>query len=216
MKHIAPAIIPESLAHLRESLALVRPFTREVQVDIVDGDFVPFTSWPYVPKASVEDLALFTPTFTIEMDLMVRRPEEVIPLYARVGVRSMVVHVESTEDLGRIFMQRRELGFSLGLSVGNDTPLSHVTDHIEEIDYVQLMGIAHIGSQGQPFDVRVLERIAFLKERYPKLMVSVDGGVKEDTLPKLIEAGADRAVAGSAIFAAEDPEAAYAHLSRAW
>lgn len=214
MNRIVPAIIPESLEHLRETLALVKPFTREVQVDVVDGQFVPFTSWPYLPGASIGDLALFTPTFTIEVDLMIQRPEEVIPAYRRAGVRKVVVHVESTENLPRVFTQRRELGFELGLSVGNDTPLSAITDHWGSFDYVQLMGIAKIGSQGQPFDERVLGRIAELRNRYPDLIVSIDGSVNGETLPRLIGAGASRCVSGSAVLRAENPQATYTAFTK--
>ena len=216
MKHIVPAIIPESLDHLRESLFAVRPFTREVQVDIVDGKFVPFTSWPYLPGASIEDLALFTPTFTIEVDLMLMEPEEVIPLYRRFGVKKIVVHAESTKNLPRIFAQRRDLGFELGLSIHNDSPLSVLTDHMKEIDYVQLMGIAHIGSQGQPFDERVLGKISELRKSHPNLTISIDGSVNRETLPRLVGAGASRCVSGSAILKAENPEVAYRGLADLW
>lgn len=213
MNHIVPAIIPESLEHLREALFSVRPFTREVQVDIVDGKFVPFTSWPYLPGASVHDIALFTPTFAIEVDLMLERPEEVIPQYRQAGIRKVVVHVESTENLERVFIQKRDLGFELGLSAHNDTPLGALEEHLDRADYVQLMGIAKIGSQGQPFDERVLERISELRARHPDLTVSIDGSVNRETALRLIKAGANRLVSGSAILKAENPREAYRELS---
>lgn len=216
MNRIAPAIIPESFSHLRESLERVRPFTREVQVDIVDGNFVPFVSWPYTKKSSPEDLAAFTALFFIEIDLMVMRPEDVIPLYARVGVRSMVVHLESTEALPSIIAQRDRLGFSLGLSLNNDTPLHALEEYIPHIEYVQFMGIGKIGSQGQPFDARVLERIMELKARHPDVSISIDGSVNDKTLPLLIEAGADRCVAGSFIMSSDDPEVSYNTLTALW
>jgi ribulose-phosphate 3-epimerase len=75
------------------------------------------------------------------------------------------------------------------------------------------MGIARIGSQGNPFDERVLERIRALKSLYPDLEVSIDGSVRAETLPSLIEAGATRFAVGSAILHAEDPEEAYRTLS---
>jgi ribulose-phosphate 3-epimerase len=213
MNSIIPAIIPKSFAHLQESLSIVRPFTREVQVDVVDGKFVPFTSWPYLKDGAIEDLQLFTPTFTIEVDLMLENPEEVIPTYARVGVKKIVVHGESTKMLERIFIQKRELGFSLGLSINNDSPLSMIEEHRNEIDYVQLMGIAKIGSQGQPFDTRVLERVRTLREKYPELTISIDGSVNAETLVQLKDAGANRFVSGSAIFGEDNPEQAFSYLS---
>ena len=216
MNRVAPAIIPNSLDHLREELSRIRPFTREVQVDLVDGILVPFSSWPYRPLGEPEELSIVTPLFDIELDLMVMRPEEVIPRYSKVGVRSVVVHVEGTKELPRILEQRERLGFRLGLSIENDSPLAFLTPHLPHIDYVQLMGIARIGSQGQPFDTRVLSRIRELKILKPDLWVSIDGSVNEETIHELVAAGADRCVSGSAILKADDPETAWKKLSSAW
>jgi ribulose-phosphate 3-epimerase len=76
------------------------------------------------------------------------------------------------------------------------------------------MGIHNIGSQGQPFDTEVLERIKELKNLFPELTISIDGSVNEKTIPLLRAAGADRFVSGSAILNTEDPVAAYERLSR--
>jgi ribulose-phosphate 3-epimerase len=209
---IIPAIIPQSREHLDASLRIVAPFTREVQVDIVDGIFVPFTSWPYVEGASVADIAEYTKEFVIEVDMMVAEPEKVLEQYLLAGVQKVVIHLESTEKLTEIIALKKQYDFTLGFSILNDTALDMLTSVIEHADYVQLMGIAHIGSQGQPFDTRVLARISTLKERYPQLLVSIDGSVNGETLPQLRDAGAERFATGSAIFAAENPEEAYRNL----
>jgi ribulose-phosphate 3-epimerase len=75
------------------------------------------------------------------------------------------------------------------------------------------MGIHDIGSQGQPFDTEVLERIKHLKNLFPELIISIDGSVNEKTIPLLLEAGADRFVSGSAILNDENPKSAYERLS---
>ncbi len=213
MALIIPAIIPTSREHLSSTLDIVAPFTHDVQVDIVDGVFVPFTSWPYGEGETVKDIAPFTDAFVVEVDLMVQEPETVIQSYAKAGVRRIVVHLESVGHLKTIIALKDTYAIELGFSIANDTDLRALTSVIDYADYVQLMGIAHIGSQGQPFDTRVLERIKELKELYPALQISIDGSVNEETLPRLIEAGADRFVVGSAVLSATDPHSAYNKLA---
>lgn len=215
MVSIIPAVIPNSLEHLEATLNQIAPFTHEVQIDIVDGKFVPFTSWPYVEgvTASPKDIAPLIQDFVVEVDCMVEAAEEVIPLYAEAGVRKIVVHLESALNLPMILELKAKHAFELGFSIGNNTDVRALTSIIHMADYVQFMGIADIGSQGQPFDERVLERIRELKKEHPTVLVSIDGSVNKDTIRKLIDAGADRLVSGSAILGADDPGSAYRALA---
>lgn len=213
MSPIVPAVIPTSFKDIARTIELVTPFTHEVQIDIVDGIFVPFTSWPYGMDASIADLERYTKEYIVEVDLMLMEPERVILEYVNAGARMVVVHLESVHDLASIVALRKERDFKLGFSINNDTPLSVLTDVIQSADYVQLMGIAKIGSQGQPFDVRVLERITVLRQMFPTLLISIDGSVNTETVGRLGHAGADRCVSGSAILKQENPEEAYNTLA---
>lgn len=210
---ITTAVIPQSLEHLTATLRTIATFSHDVQIDIVDGKFVPFTSWPYIEKKSApSDLISLIQDFVVEVDLMINEPEAVIREYVDAGVGRVVVHLESILNLHAIVALKNKYSFELGFSVGNDTDLRALTSVIHMADYVQCMGIAKIGSQGQPFDTRVLARIAELKSLYPGTPVSVDGSVNLDTLPLLIEAGAERFVAGSSILGADEPDIAYNKL----
>lgn len=213
MERIIPAIIPESIDHLRDTFEMIVPPAHEVQIDIVDGKFVPFTSWPYRGNGSVMLLRKLTDVAIIEVDLMIQSPEIAIPLYVKAGVQKVVVHLETVRDLCEIIMHRDSIGFELGMAISNTTPLEVLTSACVNAEYVQLMGIKDIGSQGQPFHTEVLTRIKQLKSRFPDLVVSIDGSVNETTLPLLLEAGADRFVSGSAILKADDPIAAFERLS---
>lgn len=212
MERIIPAIIPQSLDHLRDQFQIIVPPAYEVQIDIVDGKFVPFTSWPYRGSGSVMLLREFAESVVIEIDLMIESPEAAIPFYIKAGVQKVVVHLETVHDIEEIVRHRDVHGYELGLSISNTTPLEVLTSVCAHAEYVQLMGIHDIGSQGQPFDTEVLERIKHIKHRFPGLTVSIDGSVNETTLPLLIEAGADRFVSGSAIFGGEDPHAQFEKL----
>ena len=103
----------------------------------------------------------------------------------------------------------------LGLALNPDTSLDTILPYMEKIDFVQCMGIARIGYQGQPFDERVLTQINQLRVKYPNLPISVDGGVNIETAALLKQAGATRLVAGSAIFGASDVSEAITGLQSA-
>jgi len=212
MTQIIPAVIPKSLEHLTTTLATIASFTHDVQIDIVDGKFVPFTSWPYTEKTSPRDMKRLIQDFVVEVDLMIHGSEHVIEEYAEAGVKRVVVHLESTLNLKAILALKEKYAFELGFSISNDTDIRALTSVIHFADYVQLMGLAKIGSQGQPFDTRVLTRIAELKDLYPSTPISIDGSVNTETLPQLRDAGADRFVAGSSILSADEPHVAYASL----
>lgn len=215
MADIVPAVIPTSLAHLRETAELVRGFARALQIDVVDGKFVPHVSWPYgggemhgEPAAVAE----FASALEIEMDLMLAEPEASLDAWAAAGAARIVVHIESVRDMDAVIAHRRTHGYRLGLALNNDTPLSVIEPHLSSVDFVECMGIAAIGAQGAPFDERVIGRIAELARAHPGLEISVDGSVNETTLPRLAAAGATRFVAGSAIFKADAPARAYERL----
>jgi ribulose-phosphate 3-epimerase len=102
----------------------------------------------------------------------------------------------------------KEVGVSLLL----DTPLSTIEEYADMLDVVQLMSIAKVGAQGQPFDESIFSRIEELHAMYPDMMVAVDGGVAESNVEALTRAGANRLCVGSAISKAESPAAAYAAI----
>lgn len=206
---IVPAIIPQSEASLQKSLDIVQPCTRSVQIDIVDGRFVPSVSWPYLGDCVIGDLKPIIASYDVEFDLMVEQPELVCEEYVSAGASRVVIHIESVEDIEPIVALKRRYDFKLGLSLNNDTDIAYLMKYRPYADYIQCMGIARIGTQGNPFDERVLSRITFLREMYPEMEIAVDGSVHHETLPKLINAGATRFAVGSAILKAQEPCEAY-------
>jgi len=214
MTEILPAIIPEDLEDLKEKLAQVRGMAPVVQIDVTDGKFVPATSWPYhkgdqeyFKKILHEEEGLpYWEDFYFEADLMIERPEEQIEDFIFAGFSRLVVHIESTEKLDEIIAKAKDMDTEIGVAINIDTPLDALDPWIDKIDFVQCMGIAEIGFQGQPFDLRVIEKISTLRSAHPDIIISVDGGVSLKTAPFLIGAGAERLVSGSAIFESGDIE----------
>jgi len=209
---VLPAIIPEDTEDLKNKLARVRGLVPAVQIDILDGKFAPERSWPfhaddkeYFKKVIKEEEGLpFWEDFYFEADLMITEPEKHIEDFIFAGFSRLVVHIESTNKMGEIIDKCRELDTEIGIAIDIETPNEVLDEYIDRIDFVQFMGIAEIGAQGEPFDARVVEKIAALKAEHPDILVSVDGGVSLETTPFLIGAGAERLVSGSAIFGSED------------
>lgn len=208
---ITPAIIPASIKYLQEKLTTLT-FADSIQIDVVDGLFVTNISWPYEPKGEVKEIASQLKHRRIEVDLMVREPVRAGREWLASGASALIFHLETLADPEAAISLRKEFDFELGFSIANDSRLEVLYPWIEKIDFIQLMGIANIGSQGQPFDPRVLDRIAALRHLYPTMPISIDGGVNETTITDLAAVGADRFVVGSTILTSPDPKATYQNL----
>lgn len=208
---IVPAIIPKSLDSLRSDLKTIS-FSPEVHIDVVDGKFVPLTSWPYSPIGTPEEIKSVTDSFTLEVDLMVSEPLKGAEEWIDAGADMLVFHVEAIDiESFRKFVSSAPV--TVGISALNDTDIDLFMPYIEIADYVQLMGIAKIGSQGQLFDERVIERIRFIKDRFPNKPISVDGSVNKETIDILKSIKVNRLIVGSAIMSAVNPEQAFHHFS---
>jgi len=205
MLQIIPAIMPKSLEDLREKAERVAGAAPIVQIDLMDGVFVPEKTWPYFDRAAIGLPAIGTLSY--EIDLMVDEPEAAAIDWARAGAERVIVHIENAHRLPELIATcRKEFGESIdiGIAIGTDTPNEALAPFIPQIDFVQCMGIARIGYQRQPFDPRVIPKIHDLREQYPQLIISVDGGVNFETALPLIKAGATRLVSGSAIYDSAD------------
>lgn len=232
MVQIIPAVIPKSLSDLEDKVKRVVGIVPTVQIDVMDGVFVPEKSWPYTKggpqefRKSIEnDSGLpFWDDIDYEIDLMISEPEHLIDDWMLIGARRIIVNIESTKHIRKIIDELEQktehdkfqfLPVEFGIALGIETPNEKIEPYIHDIDFVQLMGIETIGYQGKPFDGRVLEKIIDLKERHPHLIISIDGGVSMNSAPKLFRAGADRLVSGSAVFNSDNIRETIRRLSQA-
>lgn len=232
MASIVPAVLPSSYEELKESLAFLAsiPELARVQIDTVDGLFASPASWPYSLDGNTlsslrrEGIMLpYLDNFEYEIDLMCRDAENAASDWIALGASRLTFHVESLSDISRFLAavhirygyeegQEAELiSFGLALDIESDATL--LEKHIDNINYVQFMGIASIGKQGQPFDARVIEKVKHFHNAHPEVPVQVDGGVSIEHAKELIAAGVSDLVIGSAILKASDPAAAVAALT---
>ncbi|HRY62789.1 MAG TPA: hypothetical protein P5056_03410 [Candidatus Paceibacterota bacterium] len=206
---IVPAIIGKNIKEVEDKVTKVLGSVKWIQIDVMDGIFSPTKSWPYT-EGAISDLskidAIRNDDQKIEVHLMVKDPEKVIPQFVEYGADRIVFHYEATKNSSEIikFLENEEVEVAVSLMMS--TPISAIDELIGEIDSVQFMSIDKIGSYGQPFDKKVFNRIKDTKEKYPGLSISVDGGVSLQNAKELLDAGAEDLVIGSAIFDKSNPE----------
>ncbi len=209
---IVPAIIPTSAKQI-EALLPKLLFSPEIHIDVVDGKFVPFSSWPYYPVGIPKDVRQITDSFTLEVDLMVEKPLEAADAWLEAGADMLVFHTETINlEAFKRFVDNSKI--SIGISASNDTSIDTLKSYVEVADYIQLMGIAKIGAQGLPLDERLFERIAELRKSFPKHSITVDGSVNKNTIARIAMAGADRFICGSAIVGTDNPRLAHTELQK--
>ncbi len=214
---VFPSLPARSFEELETKIGKVRGAVSAFQIDVSDGEFVPQRSWPLTEND--EDRARFArivaheerlpcaDVMAFEVHFMSHHPEQMIPDWIEAGAIRALIHVEAKHDFPACVVAA-EGKMELGVSLLMDTPLSRIADYLPHIRVVQLMGIATIGVQGQPFDPRVLDRVREVRERYPDVIIEIDGAVSMDTAPALIAAGATRLAPGSYVLSAEDSVAA--------
>ena len=210
---IAPSILSADFARLGEEVDAVLDAGADViHFDVMDNHYVPnLTIGPLVCK-SLRDHGV---TAGIDVHLMVKPVDRIIPDFAQAGATYITFHPEATEHVDRSLRLVREHGCGCGLVLNPATPLS-VLDHVlDQLDMVLLMSV-NPGFGGQSLIPYVLDKVRAARARIDRLgkpvRLEIDGGVKVDNIRALAEAGADTFVAGSAIFGADDYAAVIAEM----
>jgi len=210
---IAPSILSADFARLGEEVTSVLAAGADiVHFDVMDNHYVPnLTIGPLVCEA----LRKHGVTAPIDVHLMVKPVDRIVPDFAKAGATWITFHPEASEHVDRTIGLIRESGCRPGLVFNPATPL-HWLDHvIDKIDMVLLMSV-NPGFGGQSFIPSVLPKIAKVRELIERsgreIRLEVDGGVKVDNIAAVAAAGADTFVAGSAIFGAKDYRATIAAM----
>ena len=211
---IAPSLLSADFARLGEEVrAVIAAGADLIHFDVMDNHYVPnLTVGPLVCQA-IKPHA----TVPIDVHLMVKPVDALIPMFAQAGAGLISFHPEASEHVDRTIQLIRSLGVKAGLVLNPATPLN-VLDHvIEQLDLVLLMSV-NPGFGGQSFIESTLPKLekarrlvdAAMKNSGREIWLEVDGGVKRDNARRVAEAGADTMVAGSAVFTGARNTAAYA------
>jgi len=201
MIEIVPAILVKTKEELNERLREVEPFVNRVQIDIMDGKFVPNVT------IQPEDMKDFKTNLIKEAHLMVEDNEKYIEDFLNLGFDMIIVHYESCKDIPGIIKKVKDRGKKIALSINPPTPLSAIEDYLDDLDMVLIMTV-NPGFSGQGFIPEVLPKIRALRSVRKDFDIEVDGGIKLGTVKLTAEAGANIFASCSGIFKQEDKKKA--------
>lgn len=204
---IAPSILSADLANLQREVETIEEHADWLQVDVMDGHFVPNLSF------GAPVLKHLRTKLPLDIHLMVENPEERIEEFLAVSASHITFHAEAIDPDVRpaLVAAIRDGGATAGIAINPETPLNDVEDVLDDIDLLLIMSV-HPGFGGQEFIPAVLDKVRAARLAHPDLMIQMDGGINADTAKQCREAGANNLVAGSFVFSSSDRAAAISQL----
>ena len=210
--HVAPSLLSADFADLKSDITGMTAAGADLlHLDVMDGHFVPnLTFGPFICQAigGISHLPL-------DAHLMITHPGQYVESFATAGVDAITIHVEASGDMGETLDRIGALGLKRGISLKPGTPIEDILPWLDRLDLVLVMSVEP-GFGGQKFDPVAVEKIAEMNLRRQNeghgFLISVDGGINEQTGALCRAAGADILVSGSWLFSAEDRAARIALL----
>jgi len=201
---ISPSLLSADFGNLNRDVIMLNESVADmIHLDIMDGVFVPNISFGFPVIKSVQKIA----TKPLDVHLMIVQPEKFIHEVKALGAMMMNVHYEACRHLNRVIYEIHEAGMKAGVTLNPSTPVSMLVDVIRDVDMVLLMTV-NPGFGGQKFIEHSIDKVRQLRKLIDdtgsQALIEVDGGVNMDTGHRLVDAGADVLVAGSAVFKAPD------------
>ncbi len=210
---IAPSILSADFARLGEEVRAVQAAGAGfIHFDVMDNHYVPnLTIGPLVCEAIRPHVSI-----PIDVHLMVRPVDRIVPDFAKAGANLITFHPEASEHVDRTLGLIKDQGCQAGLVLNPATGLHHLDHVMDKLDMILLMSV-NPGFGGQHFIAHTLQKIAMVRAKIDvhiaaggkPIRLEVDGGVKIDNIRQIAKAGADTFVAGSAVFGARDPHGSY-------
>ncbi len=209
---VSPSLLAADFTHLSGEISMINQSAADwLHMDIMDGVFVPNISFGFPVLEAVAGIC----KKPLDVHFMTVHPDEYIERTARLGAMMMNVHYEACPHLHRTITAIHQAGMKAGVTLNPSTPVSMLEDIICDVDMVLLMSV-NPGFGGQKFIENTIAKVkrlkALIKESGSQALIEVDGGVQQETAPRLVAAGVDVLVSGSYVFKAQDPIATIASL----
>lgn len=198
MIEVLPTILTHDAEIAKQRLSILRGHTDWIQVDVIDGVFAKNTTLE--ASAFPEELG----GFAVEVQLMVVDPVKFIQDWYQAGARRVIIHVESSGDVGQYLSSAKKLGLDVGIGIAPSTPLEKAVPFFSIVDRVLVLAVAP-GFAGGKFHNESLDRIAQIKASAPFLPIEIDGAVTPETAKKARAAGATSFAVNSYLFSSSDP-----------
>ena len=211
MIQISPSMLAADFLHLEKDVRMVNEYADLFHLDIMDGTFVPNISFGFPIVEAIASIA----ERPLDVHLMIVNPENYVDRFAKVGANMLSFHLNATENPAQVLTDIHQKDMKAGLVINPDIPVESLFPYLHQCDFVLLMSV-FAGFGGQKFIESTYDRIRTLKAEIDRqgldVKIEIDGGVCPDNAKKLIEAGAEILVAGSAVFKAENPAEVIAAL----
>jgi len=211
MNEIIPAVIPQDLDIVREKFSKVLGLVKKVQLDIVDGEYAPVKTWPFINRKKEEELP-YIGDFIIEMDMLVLHPLRLVVDLLKLGTESFVVYLDSADNINECIKTIRGAGAEIGLGIKPSIETAQLDSFLQKIDFVQFQGNDKVGYNGIELDEIVLDKIKNFHKKNPDIPAQIDIGVNPKTVPELKKVGVSRFISGSFVFNSNDTKEALKKL----
>lgn len=209
MTTISPSILSADFSHLGADCRMVLDAGAQMlHYDVMDGHFVPNISFG-VPVLKSLHKAL--PDAFYDVHLMITHPQQYAEAFAKAGASLLNFHLECDDDIQETIDAIKAQGCKVGMTIKPGTPVEELGYYLDQLDLVLVMSVEP-GFGGQKFMADQMEKLRALRAKRPELILEADGGVNRETAPICRENGADVAVAGTAVFRAENIPAEIALL----